>query len=994
MTEMKRNPIHSNSLQGKEYWRSLDQLAETEEFKDFLNREFPAGASEMNDPVTRRAFLSIMGASVALAGLAGCRRPVEKIIPYVNAPEEIVPGIPKYYATTMPFGLSSYGLLVETHEGRPTKIEGNKEHPSTLGASNAFIQGSILGLYDPDRAKTITRNGEQHTLEDFAAYWNGISHNNGEGLAVLSESFRSPTLNRLRSQFLRAFPQAQWITYEPVSDEHVFDGVQNAAGRTLLPLYHFDKARTILSLDSDFLLSDSENITHTRGFSAQRRISSETDTMNRLYAVESGYSLTGGAADHRYRLESGRIVAFAVRLARELDTLGIAVPELNAISDVDSGTFDEHWISVAAHDLVENRGASLVVAGRNQPPVVHALVFAINTALGNVGSTVSYVEPEDASLPSTHGLVNLAGTLRDGSVSSLVILGGNPAYNAPADLGLSELLGSIDNTVHVSPYFDETARLAEWHIPQSHFLEMWGDTRSANGSASIVQPMIAPLFASYSVARILNILTSGNTEESDHDIVRQTWRQLLDTRDFETNWRKVLHDGILQGSETAEITPHVNNSSLRALFSSHNFTDQDSRNDFELVFTQSNATFDGRFANNGWLQELSDPVTKITWDNTAMISPTAAQSLGVSNSDIVRVAFHGRELEIPVWIQPGQADNTISIALGYGRTGIGRIADGVGANSYLIRASGELFICSEVTISATGTTQLIATTQDHHSMEERPIVREANIEEYREHPNFAPEMVEHPPLESLWTEHSYEDGYQWGMAIDLSTCTGCNACTIACQSENNIPIVGKDQVSRGREMHWIRLDRYFTGDPNDPEMVHQPVACQHCENAPCEQVCPVAATVHDKEGLNQQVYNRCIGTRYCSNNCPYKVRRFNFYNLTNETPELVKMAQNPDVTVRSRGVMEKCTFCTQRINRARAQSKLDDREIRDGDIRTACQETCPAEAIYFGNINDPESQVSRIKTQNRNYSLLGELNNQPRNTYLAKIRNPHPDLMG
>ena len=991
---MKRNPLHNNSLRGKEYWRSLDQLAETPEFKDFLNREFPAGASEMNDPMTRRAFLSIMGASIALAGLAGCRRPVEKIIPYVNAPEEIVPGIPKYYATSMPFGLSSYGLLVETHEGRPTKIEGNNEHPSTLGASNAFIQGSILGLYDPDRAKTITRNSEQHTLEDFAAYWNGISHNNGEGLAVLSESFRSPTLNRLRSQFLRAFPQAQWITYEPVSDEHVFDGVQNAAGRTLLPLYHFDKARTILSLDSDFLLSDSENITHTRGFSAQRRVSSETDAMNRLYAVESGYSLTGGAADHRYRLESGRIVAFAVRLARELGTLSIAVPELSAISGTDSGTFDEHWISVAARDLAENRGASLVVAGKNQPPVIHALVFAINTALENVGSTVSYVEPEDASLPNTRDLVNLAGAFRDGSVSSLVILGGNPAYNAPADLGLSKLLGSVDNTVHVSPYFDETARLTEWHIPQSHFLEMWGDARSASGSASVVQPMIAPLFASYSVARILNILTSGNTEESDHDIVRQTWRQLLGTRDFETNWRKVLHDGILRGSETAEITPQVNNRSLRAIFSSHNFTGSDSSNDFELVFTQSNATFDGRFANNGWLQELSDPVTKITWDNTAMISPAAAQSLGVSNSDIVRITSHGRELEIPVWIQPGQADNTISVALGYGRVGIGRIADGVGANSYLIRASDWLFIGQGVRVSATGTTQLIATTQDHHSMEERPIVREANIEEYREHPNFAPEMVEHPPLESLWTEHSYEDGYQWGMAIDLNTCTGCSACTIACQSENNIPIVGKDQVSRGREMHWIRLDRYFTGDPDDPEMVHQPVTCQHCENAPCEQVCPVAATVHDKEGLNLQVYNRCIGTRYCSNNCPYKVRRFNFYNFTNETPELVKMAQNPDVTVRSRGVMEKCTFCIQRINRARAQSKLENRNIREGDIKTACQETCPAEAIYFGNINDPESQVSKIKTQNRNYALLGELNNQPRNTYLAKIRNPHPDLIG
>ena len=996
---MKKKSIHTQNdpLQGKEYWRSLAQLEGSPEFDEFLHREFPQGASELSDPVTRRSFLTLMGASIALAGLAGCRRPVEKIIPYVNAPEEIVPGIPKFYATSMPFGLSAYGLLVETHEGRPTKLEGSAKHPSTQGASNAFIQGSILGLYDPDRARSITRDGEKNSLSDFVSYWQEIRQNyiqsSGEGLAVISESYSSPTLSRLRGDFLTVFPRSKWVTYEPVSDENIFEGIRIATGIPLRPVYHLKNAETVLSLDADFLLSDPENIANTRGFSSRRRVSSENDSMNRLYVAESGFSLTGGMADHRIRLQSSRIGAFAVRLARELGTQGITVPGLDSISSSGEDSFDRNWIQAVAQELSQNRGGSLVLAGRNQPAAVHALVFAINAALGNNGKTVSYIEPVDASLPNSGDLVQLAADIRNGSVTGLVILGGNPAYNAPVDLDFPGLLDAVDHSVHISPYKDETSRLTDWHIPQSHYLESWGDVRSADGSLGIIQPMIAPLFDSYTSGRILTIISGGNADESDYDTVRQTWRRFLGNSNFENDWRKVLHDGILTQSAAVPTVPRIALRSYTASLSQHRFNGNEPGADqFELVLTQSQSTFDGRYANNGWLQELPDPVTKIVWDNVALISLSTANALELKNADVVRIIIDGRDMEIPVWIQPGQADKTVSVAIGYGTMGRGRVADGVGANSYKIRASNALYIGSGLTLNKTDKTQLIATTQDHNSMENRPIVREASLEEYRENPEFAPEMVKHFPLRSMWKEHNYEEGYQWGMAIDLNTCTGCNACTIACQSENNIPVVGKEQVSRGREMQWIRLDRYFSGDPDNPEMVTQPVACQHCENAPCEQVCPVAATVHDAEGLNLQVYNRCIGTRYCSNNCPYKVRRFNFFNYTKDTPELVKMAQNPDVTIRSRGVMEKCTFCLQRINRTKAQAKLEKRDVQDGDVRTACQETCPAQAIYFGNINDPDSEISRVKRQNRNYELLAELNNKPRNSYLAKIRNLNPHL--
>ncbi len=977
----------NGKLTGKDYWRSLDQLAETPEFKEFLHREFPEGASELRDSVNRRTFLSLMGASIALAGVAGCRKPVEKILPYVTAPENVIPGIPQHYATTMPFGTTAYGLLVENHEGRPTKIEGNELHPSTKGASNTFMQASILGLYDPDRSQRIMEKNAERSWADFVSFWrtafDRFSANQGAGLAILSESFNSPTMARLMREFKARFPLATWATYEAVSNEHVFEGSNIAFGSSLQPVYSVEKAEVILSLDCDFLKTELDNVSASRGYGDGRRITTENDSMNRLYVVESTFSLTGSSADHRLRISSSQIPAFTAALANELGNQGLSL----AVNAANSGEFDSKWLKVVASDLLKSRGKSLVCAGYRQPAAVHALVAAINEALGNIGASVVYVQPADAALPSRSELAQMMTKISSGQVNTLVVFGGNPVYNAPADLNFGNALSKIENSIHLSMYRDETLRAVKWHVPMTHYLETWGDARSSDGTASIIQPMIEPLFGGHSTFELLNLVVTGE-DQRGYDIVRKTWEAVL-PGSFEKGWRKMLHDGLLENSAYQPVSVSADGLRINAALSALPNSDSG----LEVVFAVSSQVYDGRFANNGWLMEMPHPITKITWDNVAMISIATAKQLGLKSGDLVQLTIGGRSLEMPVWHVPGHADNSITVELGYGRTTAGRVGDKVGFDLYSIRASDASDIATGTTITKLNREYFIACAQDHWSMEGRPLVREANLEDYRKDPKFAQEMVEHPPLESLWDEHSYAKGNQWGMSVDLNSCTGCGACTLACQSENNIPIVGKKQVSNGREMHWIRIDRYFSGSVEDAEMVHQPVMCQHCENAPCEQVCPVAATVHDKEGLNVMVYNRCIGTRYCSNNCPYKVRRFNYFNFTKDTPEVVKMAMNPDVTVRFRGVMEKCTFCVQRISEARIKSKLESREIRDGDITTACQQACPTSALTFGNINDPNSRVNKIKAQNRNYAMLAELNVKPRLTYLARIRNPHPELV-
>ncbi len=986
------------NLQGKEYWRSLEELAETPEFKEFLQREFPEGASELSDAMSRRQFLTLMGASMALAGLMGCRRPVEKIVPYVKAPENVIPGVPKYYATTMPLGLNATGLLVESHEGRPTKIEGNEKHPASLGAAGVFQQASILNLYDPDRSKFVLRQGAQAQWADFVAYWqeqfNQFSQNRGEGLVVLSEAFSSPTLARLRTEFLRRFPRARWVAYEPVSDENIIEGVRVATGRAQLPVYRLDQAEVILSLDSDFLTMEGDSLVNARGFADGRRVQDVNDSMNRLYVVESTYTATGAAADHRMRLQARQIGAFTAALALALEKQGLRIRVADELSQYANHSFDQKWINAVAKDLLRARGRSLVLAGRRQPASVHALVFAINNALGNVGKTVAYVEPVDKLLPNTQDLSAVVEDMKAGRVKTLVMFGGNPVYNAPADLAFGAALKRVEQTIHFSTHVDETSSQVEWHVPQAHFLESWGDARALDGTMSVIQPLIQPLFGAKSDVEFAALLATGQ-DVRGYDVVRETWKAALGNRNFERKWRRVLHDGIAENTQLTARAPRERSNEIARYLNANPFArDAADKDKLEIVFVASSAVFDGRYANNGWLQELPDPTTKLTWDNALLVSPKTAKELNLASNELVLAEVEGRRMKLPVFVMPGQPDYSVAVALGYGRTHAGRVGNGVGFNTYRLRSSGSPDFALGVNLVRTGERYVLASTQDHWSMEGRPIVRDADLDYYRQHPEFAREMVEHPPLTSLWKEHTYDTGYQWGMTVDLNVCIGCNACVTACQSENNIPIVGKEQVWRGREMHWMRIDRYFQGGELDsPAMVYQPMMCQHCEMAPCEQVCPVAATVHDEEGLNVMVYNRCIGTRYCSNNCPYKVRRFNFFNYTNETPEIVKMAMNPDVTVRFRGVMEKCTFCLQRINEVKIRAKNEGREVRDGEIRTACQQTCPTNAIVFGNINDPESEVSKIKQQNRNYEVLSELNTRPRTSYLAKLRNPNPELV-
>ncbi len=980
---------------GKNYWRSLGQLAETPEYKDFLHREFPQGAAEFDNSWSRRKFLTLMGASMAMTGLASCRRPVEKIVPYVNRPEDLIPGNPQHYATTMPFGDGAYGLLVESHEGRPQKIEGNKLHPSTEGTSSALIQAQILGLFDPDRAQHVTNKGEKKSFAEFASGWSTLyeqfKKNGGDGLAVLSGTFSSPTLARLAASFKKTFPKARWVSYEPVSNQNIYDGLEIAYGTPVRPIYSFDQAEVILSLDSDFLLTESNSVINARRFSQGRNVETENDQMNRLYVVESSYSVTGANADHRQAVKCSQVGFFALALARELSSQGISIDGLNSISGQPTAGHNFKWIIELARDLARNRNKSLVVAGRKQPAAVHALVAAINEGLGNVGRTVSYIKPADILYSDIQGLKNLSDNMNSGKVSTLVMLGANPVYNAPADFDFESALTKVANTIQLSNYFDETSKHVSWHVPQAHFLESWGDTRSFDGTAAVIQPLFAPLFESTGDVEMLALLALGKVSKG-YDLTRQTWQTLLPGIDFEAKWRRVVHDGVLADSATKPSSVKLDGRAIAKQINNNPLAVKNDEQNIEIVFQPSPTVFDGRFAGISWLQELPHPITKITWDNAVLISPAIANRLGISNNDIVKLDLNGRSLELAAWIQPGQASETVVVELGYGRKGVTKVSEDVGWNTYLLRTSDEFNFGNGLSITKTLATHELGCTQDHWSMEGRPIIREASIEEYRHHPEFAKEMVKHKPLESMFNEPSYAEGYQWGMTVDLNSCVGCNACTIACQSENNIPVVGRQQVINGREMHWIRLDRYFTGDVADPETVHQPVLCQHCENAPCEQVCPVAATMHDAEGLNVMVYNRCIGTRYCSNNCPYKVRRFNFFNYTNQYDELQKMTQNPDVSVRSRGVMEKCTYCLQRITAGKKTAKLEKRQVKDGEIIPACQQACPVDALTFGNINDPDSEVSRKKKFNRNYNLLEELNVKPRTSYLAKIRNPNPEI--
>ncbi|HEY4762179.1 MAG TPA: TAT-variant-translocated molybdopterin oxidoreductase [Candidatus Sulfotelmatobacter sp.] len=974
---------------GPEYWRSLEELAGSDGFQQALHREFPKGASEWVDSVSRRGFLKVMGASLGLAGMTGCvRLPLEPIVPYVRQPENVIPGRPMFYATAMTLGGYANPVLVESHLGSPTKIEGNDLHPASMGGTDIFAQASILGLYDPDRSQSVMSMGDQRSA---AAFWNAIRGPlsaqkalQGQGIRILTPTISSPTLADQLGNFLKIYPQAKWHVYEPVNRDNVLEGAKLAFGQPVETRYDFEKADVIVSLDADFLYAGFPgNVKYIRDFASRRNPDA---TMNRLYVIESTPTTTGAKADHRLPVRATNLEGLVRGLAAGFGSSGTATGGMGEPAN---------FFAMLAQDLEAHQGSSVVIAGDQQPPAVHALAHAMNTKLGNVGKTVFYTDTVETNPANqAESLKDLAADMGSGKVDLLIILGGNPAYDAPADLNFADAMtsGKVPLRVHHGLYQNETAELCQWHVNQSHELEAWGDARAYDGTVSIIQPLIAPLYNGKSAIEFVALL-SGQTDANGYDLVRAYWQKQHTGADFEQFWRKSLHDGWIEG--TAFAAKSFTAKSSAAPSQAKAADDQE----IELNIRRDPTIYDGQFSNNGWLQELPKPMTKLTWDNAVQIGPKMAERLQVKVEDVVELELNGKKIQGPVWIQAGHPDNSVTIFLGYGRKRAGRVGTAQGFDAYALRTSANPWIATGVQIRKTGATYPLASTQGMQSMDtpdgaHRPLVRERSLEEYRKEPNFAKE--EETPYElSLYQPYPYkEEDYAWGMTIDLNSCVGCNNCMLACQSENNIAVVGKEQTKLGRHMHWIRVDAYYQGDRDNPRAFFQPVPCMQCENAPCEVVCPVGATNHTTEGLNDMVYNRCVGTRYCSNNCPYKVRRFNFLLFQDwETPQY-KMMRNPDVSVRSRGVMEKCTYCVQRINERRIDAEREDRKINDTELQTACQQSCPAGAIIFGNMNDPNSKVSKLKAQARNYSLLGELNTRPRTTYLAEVRNPNSDLKG
>ena len=1034
---------------GRLYWRSLGELADTLQFREYLHREFPEQASQWNDPQGRRQFLKLMSASLALAGVSACtRQPAENIIPFVRQPENLVPGRPLFFATAIPFAGVAAPVLVESHEGHPTKVEGNPQHPASRGATDTFTQAAILDLYDPDRAKTVLYRGEVRGWGEFLTAMQNVlgqqRGTQGAGIRFLTETITSPTVGEQINLIRQAFPQATF---------HQWDGVplggRGAEAQGTAPIYHFDKADVVVTLDADFLTCGPASVRYSRDFADRRRAgidagqaatpsgaqshantnppaaggeqpataaapaapaggtgpATPTSPMNRVYAIESTPTLTGAKADHRLALRASEIEA----AARALSSGGSGGTYSNANA--------AKFLAAAAKDLQAHRGRSLVVAGEYQPAAVHQLAHALNQSLGNIGTTVTYA-PEIAVNAGDQiaSLRDLTQAIDAGQVALLVILGANPVFTAPADLKFQEKLAKVPLSVAHTMFADETATLCHWNVPLAHPLESWGDARAFDGTVTVMQPLIAPLYEGRTVTEVLSAFIQNQSGKSAHDLVRDYWTRaqgggvgswtITDPtgepfRSPESFWKHVLHDGWIAGTAAGAAAaapgspPPATSSPLPAASAPQAAGNTGSG--LEIIFRPDPTIWDGRFANNGWLQELPKPLTKITWDPTAWVSPRLAESQNLRDGDIIELRYRGNTAKLPVTIVPGHPENSVTAFYGYGRPVVGRVGkahddDAREFNVLRLRTSDAPYFGTGLEIAKTGSRYLIARTQEHHLMEGRNPVRATTLSEFQKSPEVISHMGHTPPRTMTMIPEWEYNGYKWGMAIDLTSCTGCSTCTIACQAENNIPVVGKDQVSRGREMHWIRVDHYFAGNLENPETHHQPVPCMQCENAPCEVVCPVGATAHSSEGLNDMVYNRCVGTRYCSNNCPYKVRRFNFLLYSDWETSSLEPLRNPDVTVRSRGVMEKCTYCVQRINYARIDAKRQDRRIKDGEVVPACAAACPSDAIVFGDLNDAESRVTKLKKLERNYGLLEDLNTRPRTTYLAALRNPNPEL--
>jgi molybdopterin-containing oxidoreductase family iron-sulfur binding subunit len=989
------------AVKGKRYWRSLDELAETAEFQAAVEHEFPRAIQQWVDPVTRRGFLKLMGASLALAGLAGCtKQPDEPIYPYVKAPEDLILGRPNYFATAHPFVTGAVPLLVKSDQFRPIKIDGNPEHSYNLGSSDALTQATLLDLYDPDRSQRITYRGEDREWSVFAEELrtNVAMSKDGTGIYFLSATITSPTLARQWMAVQTAYPKATLVQYDPAI-------AGTTAEQGIGVQYDLARADVLVSLDADFLSGAAFPGFHKllRQYAMRRK---DPVKMNRLYVIESTPTTTGMKAEHRLGLRASEIPAFTAALARAVGVAGVAVPAYSWTAE------QNKLLSALAGDLKAHAGKCVVIPGLYQDPSVAALAQAMNYALGNVGTTVSYTSQPIHPIPSqqVQALRALVADLNAGKVQWLVILHANPVYSAPVDLEFAEAFDKARTVAHLGSHLDETGRLSHWHIPAAHYLESWSDARAYDGTVSIVQPMIAPLYGGKSAHEVLQLLLK-EPASSAYEAVRETWKPILEKEgDFEQNWRKALHDGWIEG--TAFKLAQTSSGPQPLL---HNVPPPLPKDAMEIVFRPDPNLYDGRWSNVGWLQELPKPITNLSWDNAALVSAATLTRLGLAEDDIVELSVNGRKVNAPVIVAPGHPDNSVTVHLGYGRWAAGRVGTDAGFNAYLIHHSTELFYAAGAIAKLNGKWGVAITKshyQDHRSklfggegdgnnsleadeaINERGIVRYATLEEFLANPNFANVGETHSTTDkdtTLFDNWDYKDN-AWGMSIDMNSCTGCNACIVGCYAENNIPVVGKQQVRIGRNMQWLRVDTYYEGDLADPRAHFQPMACQHCENAPCEQVCPVGATVHTPEGLNQMVYNRCVGTRYCSNNCPYKVRRFNFHLYSDFDTESLKLMRNPDVTVRSRGVMEKCTYCVQRISAAKIQADKENRPVRDGEIVTACQQACPASAITFGNINDRQSNVAKLHENPRSYQVLADLNTRPRTRYVAAVLNPNPSL--
>ncbi|WP_438044806.1 TAT-variant-translocated molybdopterin oxidoreductase [Sorangium sp. So ce128] len=987
---------------GKAYWRSLAELLESPELREAAARELPGGSGEPV-AVSRRSWLKLLGASMALAGVSGCRsRAADKIVPYVTTPPEVTPGVLRYYATSLDLDGFATGILVESHEGRPTKIEGNPEHPASLGSTGAYEQASVLGLYDQHRARAARRGHDPATWQAFVQQFGGARSDGGAGLRFVLRPTGSPLVLDLIGRVQARYPAARFTFHAPARSTHPARGAELAFGAPLQAQYDFRTADVLLALDADFLASMPFHARYARQFSERRRLGSPTGTMNRLYVIEPGLTPTGSIADHRLRKRPSDVPAIAAAIAAELlltegarpgfippQALGALEPLRARISEA-----ERRFVRALARDLARGGLASVVVAGERQPPGVHALAHLMNAALRNDRAAWTTAGTLITAGAAEQDLTALAEEIRRGAVDTLVLLENNVAYTAPADLELAALLRSVPSRVYLGLYEDETAAGCDWFVPAAHDLEAWGDARAYDGTTSLVQPLIEPLFQGKTASEVLAVF-AGEPPRSARELLRDAWAARRGGADFEAFWEDALRRGLVEGTAAPREDASLRLDGVIAALAQLAAAAPPPAEAIEVAFSVDASVYDGRFANNPWLLELPDPITKLTWDNAALLSPETAKALGVESEDVVDLELGGRKISIPVLVAPGHADRTVSLKLGYGRSGSESIAAGVGSDAYRLRAAATPFFAAGVSVTKRPDPKhKLALTQTHFRLEGRPIALSVPLTAYREHPGFT-EALKGPQPSLMPAVAPGPLKEQWAMTIDLTICTGCSACVVACQAENNVPVVGKEEVLNSREMHWLRIDSYVSSDPRDTAVVHQPMMCQHCEKAPCEYVCPVNATTHSPDGLNEMTYNRCVGTRFCSNNCPYKVRRFNWFDygeLRAFNTGLARLQRNPDVTVRERGVMEKCTYCVQRIRRAEIAARVEDRPIRPGEVVTACQQACPTQAIQFGSLTHEETAMVAWRGEPRSYAVLHDQGTRPRTMYLARVNNKNPEI--